>query len=59
MSRTIEEIKDELETVSLRLNNVIDEMNIINIRGHALDERRRYLLIELEEAQEKERENGF
>ena len=51
MSRFIKEIKDELEMVNLRLNMVIEERDMINNKGSALDDRRTDLKRELEVAE--------
>lgn len=54
MSRFIEEIQAELETVNVRLNMIIEESKMMNKEGSRLSDRRKELMIELEELEEAE-----
>ena len=49
MSRSIEQIKEELFTVNIRLNCLVAESDLINSMGKRMGQRKIDLLIELEE----------
>lgn len=51
MSRSIEEIKDDLATINFRLNMLIEESRNIDERGKTMSRRRNALMGELEEAE--------
>ncbi len=51
MSRSIEEIKNDLAIINLRLNMLIEESRNIDERGKTMSKRRNLLIEELEEAE--------
>jgi len=58
MEKSIAELKDELFGVSVRLNNIAEDIMIKNTQGEVLLKRKISLLKELEQKEKQERDRN-